>query len=73
VLSVVGTGRLLQSAYFRAKFAQEELVKDSSVPYTIVQTTQFFESLGTIADAATHGNAVPGWCASWRLSQRPAS
>ena len=58
VLSVVGTGRLLQSGYFRAKFAQEKLVKDSSVPYTIVQATQFFEFFGTIADAATHGNAV---------------
>jgi nitrite reductase/ring-hydroxylating ferredoxin subunit len=58
VLSVVGTGRLLQSGYFRAKFAQERLVKGSSVPYTIVQATQFFEFLGTIADAATHGNAV---------------
>jgi uncharacterized protein YbjT (DUF2867 family)/nitrite reductase/ring-hydroxylating ferredoxin subunit len=58
VLSVVGTGRLLQSGYFRAKFAQEKLVKDSSVPYTILQATQFFEFLGTIADAATHGNAV---------------
>jgi uncharacterized protein YbjT (DUF2867 family)/nitrite reductase/ring-hydroxylating ferredoxin subunit len=58
VLSVVGTGRLLQSGYFRAKFAQEKLVKDSSVPYTIVQATQFFEFFGTIADAATNGNAV---------------
>jgi uncharacterized protein YbjT (DUF2867 family)/nitrite reductase/ring-hydroxylating ferredoxin subunit len=58
VLSVVGTGRLLQSGYFRAKFAQEKLVKDSSVPYTIVQATQFYEFLGTIAEAATHGNAV---------------
>ena len=57
-LSVVGTGRLLQSGYFRAKFAQEKLVKDSSVPYSIVQATQFFEFLETIADAATHGNAV---------------
>jgi uncharacterized protein YbjT (DUF2867 family)/nitrite reductase/ring-hydroxylating ferredoxin subunit len=57
-LSVVGTGRLLQSGYFRAKFAQENLVKKSSVSYTIVQVTQFFEFLGTIADAATHGNAV---------------
>jgi uncharacterized protein YbjT (DUF2867 family) len=58
VLSAVGTGRLLQSGYFRAKFAQEKLVKDSSVPYTIVQATQFFEFLGTIADAATRGNGV---------------
>jgi uncharacterized protein YbjT (DUF2867 family)/nitrite reductase/ring-hydroxylating ferredoxin subunit len=58
VLSVVGTGRLLQSGYFRAKFAQEKLVKDAPVPYTIVQATQFFEFVETIADAATHGNAV---------------
>jgi uncharacterized protein YbjT (DUF2867 family) len=57
-LSVVGTGRLLRSGYFRAKFAQEKLVKDSSVPYSIVQASQFFEFLGNIADAATHGNAV---------------
>jgi len=57
-LSVVGTGRLLQSAYLRAKFAQEKLIKDASVPYSIVQATQFFEFLGSIADAATHGNAV---------------
>jgi uncharacterized protein YbjT (DUF2867 family)/nitrite reductase/ring-hydroxylating ferredoxin subunit len=58
MLSVAGTERLLRSGYLRAKFAQEKLVKDSSVPYTIVQATQFFEFLGTIADAATHGNVV---------------
>jgi nitrite reductase/ring-hydroxylating ferredoxin subunit len=58
VLSVVGAGRVLQSGYFRAKLAQEKLVKDSSVPYSIVQATQFFEFLGTIANAATHGNIV---------------
>jgi uncharacterized protein YbjT (DUF2867 family)/nitrite reductase/ring-hydroxylating ferredoxin subunit len=57
-LSVVGTDRLLQSGYFRAKCAQEKLVKESSVPYTNVQVTQFFEFLGTIADQATHGYAV---------------
>ena len=57
-LSVVGTGRLLQSGYLRAKFAQEKLIKESSVPYSIIQATQFFEFLETIADAATHGNAV---------------
>ena len=57
-LSVVGTERLLRSGYLRAKFAQEKLIKDSSVPYSIVQATQFFEFLKTIADAATHGNAV---------------
>ena len=57
-LSVVGTGRLLQSGYLRAKLAQEKLIKDSSVPYSIVQATQFFEFLPNIADAATHGSAV---------------
>jgi uncharacterized protein YbjT (DUF2867 family)/nitrite reductase/ring-hydroxylating ferredoxin subunit len=58
MLSVVGTERLLQSGYLRAKFAQEQLIRDSSVPYSIVQTTQFFEFLRGIADAATHGTAV---------------
>jgi uncharacterized protein YbjT (DUF2867 family)/nitrite reductase/ring-hydroxylating ferredoxin subunit len=57
-LSVVGTERLLRSGYLRAKFAQEKLIKDGSVPYSIVHATQFFEFLGRIADAATHGNAV---------------
>jgi uncharacterized protein YbjT (DUF2867 family) len=58
MLSVVGTERLLQSGYLRAKFAQEQLIRDSSVPYSIVQTTQFFEFLTGIADAATQGTAV---------------
>jgi uncharacterized protein YbjT (DUF2867 family)/nitrite reductase/ring-hydroxylating ferredoxin subunit len=58
MLSVVGSERLLQSGYLRAKFAQEQLIRDSLVPYSIVQTTQFFEFLGGIADAATHGTAV---------------
>ena len=40
-LSVVGTGRLLQSGYFRAKFAQEKLIKESPIPYSIIQATQF--------------------------------
>jgi uncharacterized protein YbjT (DUF2867 family)/nitrite reductase/ring-hydroxylating ferredoxin subunit len=57
-LSVVGTERLLRSGYFRAKFAQERLIKDSPVPYSILRATQFFEFLGGIADAATHGSAV---------------
>jgi uncharacterized protein YbjT (DUF2867 family)/nitrite reductase/ring-hydroxylating ferredoxin subunit len=57
-LSVVGTERLLRSGYLRAKFAQEKLIKDSAVPYSIVRATQFFEFLGSIADAGTHGNAV---------------
>jgi uncharacterized protein YbjT (DUF2867 family) len=57
-LSVVGTGRLLQSGYLRAKFAQERLIKESAVPYSIIQATQFFEFLETIANAASHGSAV---------------
>src|SRR4029077_14132961 len=57
-VSVVGTGRLLGSGYFRAKFAQEKLIKESPIPFSIVQATQFFEFLTNIADAATHGTAV---------------
>jgi uncharacterized protein YbjT (DUF2867 family) len=57
-LSVVGTERLLASGYFRAKLAQEELIKASSIPYTIVRATQFFEFVGGIAQAATEGQAV---------------
>jgi uncharacterized protein YbjT (DUF2867 family) len=57
-LSVVGTERLTESGYFRAKLAQEELVKGSSIPYTIVHATQFFEFINGIADQATDGNAV---------------
>jgi uncharacterized protein YbjT (DUF2867 family)/nitrite reductase/ring-hydroxylating ferredoxin subunit len=57
-VSVVGNGRLLGSGYLRAKFAQEKLIKESSVPFSIVQSTQFFEFLTTIADAATHGTGV---------------
>ena len=57
-LSVVGSGRLLRSGYLRAKFAQEKLIKESAIPYSIVQATQFFEFLQAIADSATHGNAV---------------
>ncbi|MDB5389952.1 MAG: NmrA family transcriptional regulator [Planctomycetaceae bacterium] len=57
-LSVVGTERLLASAYFRAKMAQENLVKSSSIPYTIVRATQFFEFVGAIAQLATEGQSV---------------
>ena len=57
-VSVVGTGRLLGSGYLRAKFAQEKLIKESSIPFSIVQATQFFEFLTNIADAATFGTAV---------------
>src|SRR6266446_7385392 len=48
-LSVVGTDRLLASGYFRAKMAQENLIKASLIPYTIVRATQFFEFVGGIA------------------------
>ena len=57
-LSVVGTDRLTESGYFRAKLAQEELIEDSSIPYSIVHATQFFEFINGIADQATNGNAV---------------
>ncbi|HJZ76500.1 MAG TPA: Rieske 2Fe-2S domain-containing protein [Vicinamibacterales bacterium] len=57
-VSVVGTGRLLGSGYLRAKLAQEKLIKESSILYSIIQATQFFEFLTNIADAATHGTAV---------------
>lgn len=57
-LSVVGTDRLLASGYFRAKMAQENLIKASKVPYTIVRATQFFEFVGGIAQEATNGDAV---------------
>src|SRR2546422_8602768 len=57
-LSVVGTDRLLASGYFRAKMAQENLIKASPVPYTIVRATQFFEFVGSIAQSATEGQAV---------------
>ncbi len=57
-LSVVGTERLLESGYFRAKLAQESLIKASPVPYTIVRATQFFEFVGGIAQEATQGQTV---------------
>jgi uncharacterized protein YbjT (DUF2867 family) len=57
-LSVVGTERLAESGYFRAKIAQERLIKDSGLPYSIVHATQFFEFVGSIAQAATDGNTV---------------
>lgn len=57
-LSVVGTDRLLASGYFRAKLAQENLIKAGKTPYTIIRATQFFEFVGGIADAATQGGTV---------------
>jgi uncharacterized protein YbjT (DUF2867 family) len=57
-LSVVGTERLLASGYFRAKMAQETLIKASPIPYTIVRATQFFEFVDGIVQSATEGQTV---------------
>jgi uncharacterized protein YbjT (DUF2867 family) len=57
-LSVVGTDRLLASGYFRAKMAQENLIKASKIPYTIVRATQFFEFVESLAQSATDGDTV---------------
>jgi uncharacterized protein YbjT (DUF2867 family) len=57
-LSVVGTERLSESGYFRAKIAQEKLIKSSSIPYSIVQATQFFEFLKGFADISFDGDKV---------------
>ena len=57
-LSVVGTERLQQSGYFRAKSAQEKLIENSAIPYSIVHATQFFEFVPSMADAAADGGTV---------------
>jgi uncharacterized protein YbjT (DUF2867 family) len=57
-LSVVGTERLPESGYLRAKAAQEKLIADSSIPDSIVHSTQFFEFVKRIADDATDGDTV---------------
>jgi uncharacterized protein YbjT (DUF2867 family) len=57
-LSVVGTDHLLASGYFRAKMAQENLIKASPIPYTIVRATQFFEFVDGIAKSASEGQTV---------------
>lgn len=57
-LSVVGTDALAESGYFRAKIAQERLIKESSIPYTIVRATQFFEFLKGLADISMVGDKV---------------
>jgi uncharacterized protein YbjT (DUF2867 family) len=57
-LSVVGTDRLLDSGYCRAKLAQERLIEKASIPFSIVHATQFFEFVPAIADAATVNGAV---------------
>lgn len=58
VLSIVGCDRMADSGYMRAKVAQENLIKASSIPYSIVRATQFFEFFARIADSATEGNTV---------------
>ena len=57
-LSVVGTEGLTESGYFRAKIAQEALIKGGPIPYSIIHATQFFEFVKSIADAATTANTV---------------
>ncbi len=57
-LSVVGSERLPESGYMRAKVAQEKLISSSSIPFSIVHATQFFEFARRIADAATEGDTV---------------
>ena len=57
-LSVVGAERLADSGYLRAKLAQEKLIEGSPIPYSIVHATQFFEFIGSIADAASEGDKV---------------
>ncbi|MFE2583920.1 SDR family oxidoreductase [Streptomyces sp. NPDC059378] len=57
-LSIVGTDGLPENGYFRAKLTQEELIKASGLPYSIVHATQFFEFMNGIADSATEGDTV---------------
>lgn len=58
VLSVVGAEHLPESGYMRAKAAQEKLIKASRIPYTILQSTQFFEFVGGIVQSGTDGGAI---------------
>ena len=57
-LSVVGTHRLQESGYFRAKQVQEELIQASGIPYTIVHSTQFFEFAGGIAQSGAKADGI---------------
>jgi uncharacterized protein YbjT (DUF2867 family) len=57
-LSIVGTDRTPDNGYFRAKVAQEKLIKASGVPYTIIRSTQFLEFLRGIADSSADGNKI---------------
>lgn len=57
-LSVVGSDRLPEAGYLRAKVAQEKLIQESGIPFSFVRATQFFEFVGAIADSATDGTTV---------------
>ena len=57
-LSVVGADRLPESGYLRAKVVQEKLIKASGIPYTVLRSTQFFEFIGRIAEAAAEGDVI---------------
>ena len=57
-LSIVGAERLPDSGYLRAKVAQEKLIEASTIPYSLIHATQFFEFVAGIADGATEGNTV---------------
>ena len=57
-LSIVGTDRTPENGYFRAKVAQERLIKTSGIPYTIIRSTQFLEFLGGIAASSADGNTI---------------
>jgi uncharacterized protein YbjT (DUF2867 family) len=57
-LSVVGTDRLPECGYFRAKLAQENLIKASKIPYTILRATQFFEFVAAVVDSSADGQIV---------------
>ena len=57
-LSIVGTDRTPDNGYFRAKVAQEKLIENSKIPYTIIRSTQFIDFIGRIADSSADGNVV---------------
>ena len=57
-LSIVGIDGHPECGYFRAKVAEEKLIKESAIPYSIVRATQFFEFVKSIADSATEGNKI---------------
>jgi uncharacterized protein YbjT (DUF2867 family) len=58
VLSIVGTDRVPDSGYLRAKLIQENLVRKSSIPYSILRSTQFYEFIGRIAQSGAAGDSV---------------